>query len=178
MNRYCILTSLLTRNHPKLLQISINPACEVINQINKYIGIWRSNNDFPKIIDSHSMGDVNHHVIISFFMKTLERAMAGQVSDVLCYIVWYCTTQVYKLFSGICITQPSDEYLLKLHFVVEEPQNLSSSTGRFCLTLLIFDPQLKISYHAYFFLVIWCLFPNTHQIQCQFCWHYLKDSWK
>ena len=118
MNRYCILTSFLTRNHPKLLQISINLACEVINQINKYIGIWRSNNDFPKIIDSHSMGDVNHHVIISFFMKTLERAMAGQVSDVLCYIVWYCITQVYKLFSGICITQPSDEYLLKLHFVV------------------------------------------------------------
>ena len=62
--------------------------------------------------------------------------------------------------------------------LLEEPQNFSSSTGRFCLTLLIFDPQLKVSYHAYFFLVIWCLFPNTHQIQCQFCRHYLKYSWK
>ena len=118
MNWYCILTSFLTRNQSKLLQISINPAFEVINQINKYIGVWRSNNDFPKILDSHSMVDVNYHAIISFFVKKLEKALAVRVSSTnsdACYIVWYCTTQVYRLF---CMTQPGDEYLLKLHFVV------------------------------------------------------------
>ena len=121
MNWYCILTSFLTRSHPNLLQISISPVCEVINHINKYIGVWRSKNDFPKILDSHGLVDMNHHAIISFFMKTLDKALAGRVSSTnfdACYIVWYYTTYVYRFFSRISITQPSDEYLLKLHFVV------------------------------------------------------------
>ena len=63
-----------------------------------------------------------NHAIISYFLKILEKALAGRVFstnfDAWCYIVWYCTTQVYRLLSGIRITEPSDEYLLKLHFVV------------------------------------------------------------
>ena len=130
MNWYCILTSFLTRNQSKLLQISINPAFEVINQINKYIGVWRSNNDFPNIFDSHSMVDVNYHAIISFFVKKLEKALAVRVSSTnsdACYIVVYCTTQVYRLF---CMTQPGDEYLLKLHFVVAGAPKLVKVYGK------------------------------------------------
>ena len=142
MNWYCVLASFLTKNHPKLLQISKNSACKVVKQTNKYISVCRSNDNFPKILDSHSIVDVNKHVITSLLLKTLEQVLAESIPstnfDALCYIVWYCTTQVDRLFSGIYITQPSDEYLLKLHFVVGgTPKFFSSSIGRF-LMLLIF----------------------------------------
>ena len=79
MNWYYILACFLIRNYPKLLQISKNPVHEVVNQINKYIGVWRSNNDSPKILDLHSMVVVNQYAIISFFVKTLEKALVGSL---------------------------------------------------------------------------------------------------
>ena len=40
------------------------------------------------------------------------------------YIFQYCTTQVYRLISRLCIIQPTDEYLFKPHFSVEETPKL------------------------------------------------------
>ena len=100
-----MLSSSLSPNHSKLLQISINLAPEVVNQISKCIGVWRSNNDFPKIIDSSSMVDVSQHAIISFSVKTLAKALGGSVPstnfDPWCYIIWYCTIQVRLYFRKI-----------------------------------------------------------------------------
>ena len=89
----------------KVAPDSINLASEVVNQISKYIGVWRSNNNFPKIIDSPSMVDVSQHAIISFSVKTLEKALAGSVPstnfDAWCYIISYCTIQVRLYFRKI-----------------------------------------------------------------------------
>ena len=89
----------------KVAPDSINLASEVVNQISKYIGVWRSNNNFPKIIDSPSMVDVSQHTIISFSVKTPEKALAGSVPstnlDAWCYIISYCTIQVRLYFRKI-----------------------------------------------------------------------------
>ena len=144
MNWYCILGYFLTRNHQILLQISINLACENVNQINSYIWVVTMTNwkFFTRTTWSTwiSMGPSTSS------WKHLRRPWQE---------VWPPQTFTHDIIlSGIVPSKYSDfslEYishnqvmnnLQSCILFLEETQNLSSASGRCSLMLLIFFPTI------------------------------------
>ena len=156
-------------SYPKLLQISINPVHEVVNQINIYNGVWRSNKDFPKILDLHSM-----LTWISMWSSTSSWKHSRRYWLEICHLQSLMHDVILS-----SIAPPNHTIILPYNQVMntfcscilllEKSQNLSDSIGRFCTILLLFVSTIWHILPRLFLSCIWCLFPNTYHMQCQFC---------